>query len=105
MAQLSASAAFVAIVTASRFRTGSAPGSRGSFLDRWLAAVGASPKVVLDALTHHNIRAANQITFHRAEVPQYRIDAATLLGNFGSDFLETWMNPGGKNRQFAGKPA
>ena len=87
------------------YLTGSAPGSRGGFLERWLAAVGASPKVVLDGLTHHSIKAANQLTFHRAEVPQYRIDAATLLVNFGSDFLETWMNPVENHRQFAGMHA
>ncbi|MCH8076040.1 MAG: 4Fe-4S dicluster domain-containing protein [SAR324 cluster bacterium] len=73
--------------------TGNAAGSRAGFLDTWLGELGAAPKVVLDPLGSHSIRAANKRTFGRAEIPQYRIEAATLLLNFGSDFLETWQNP------------
>ena len=73
--------------------TGNAAGSRAGFLDKWLGALGAASKVVLDPLGDHSIRAANQRTFGRPEVPQYRIEAAKLLLNFGSDFLETWQNP------------
>jgi anaerobic selenocysteine-containing dehydrogenase/Fe-S-cluster-containing dehydrogenase component len=82
------------------YLTGNAAGTRGPFLDKWLAALGASPKLVLDPLGHHNIKAANQLTFRRAEIPQYRIDQATLLVNFGSEFLETWMNPVENNRLY-----
>ncbi|MEE8434042.1 MAG: 4Fe-4S dicluster domain-containing protein [bacterium] len=73
--------------------TGNAAGSRAGFLDKWLGELGAASKVVLDPLGGHSIRAANKRTFGRAEVPQYRIEAAKLLLNFGSDFLETWQNP------------
>jgi anaerobic selenocysteine-containing dehydrogenase/Fe-S-cluster-containing dehydrogenase component len=82
------------------YLTGNAAGTRGGFLDRWLSAVGASPKLVLDPLAHHNIKAANQLTFRRAEVPQYRMDAATLLVNFGAEFLEVWQNPVENNRLY-----
>jgi molybdopterin-containing oxidoreductase family iron-sulfur binding subunit len=87
------------------YMTGNAAGSRGGFLERWLGAVGASPKVVLEPLAHHNIKSANQLTFFRPEVPQYRIEQATLLVNFGAEFLETWMNPVENNRLFAGMHA
>ena len=75
------------------YMTGNVAGTRAEFLDAWLGALGASPKVVLDTLTHHSIRAANKTAFRRDEVPQYRIGEARFLLNFGSDFLETWMNP------------
>jgi len=82
------------------YMTGNASGTRGGFLDKWLSAMGASPKLVLDPLGQHNIKAANQLTFRRAEIPQYRIDQATLLVNFGAEFLETWLNPVENNRLY-----
>jgi len=81
--------------------TNNAAGSRGGFLDRWLAALGASPKLVLDTFGQNSIKAANEAVFSRAEVPQYRIGKADLLVNFGADFLETWLSPVRQNREFA----
>ncbi|MDH4248119.1 MAG: molybdopterin-dependent oxidoreductase [Deltaproteobacteria bacterium] len=81
--------------------TGNAAGTRGRFLDQWLSALGAAPKVVLEPLTLHSIRAANQMAFRRAELPQYRMDQADLLVGFGAEFLETWTNPVENNRLFA----
>ncbi len=83
------------------YLTGNAAGTRGKFLDAWLAAIGASPKLVLDPLSLHNLRAANDKVFKRAEVPLYRIAEADLLVNFGSEFLETWISPVANNREFA----
>ncbi len=80
--------------------TGNAAGTRGKFLDAWLAAIGASPKVVLEPLALHSIKAANDRSFKRAEVPVYRIAESNLLLNFGSEFLETWMNPVANAREF-----
>ena len=102
-----AEAAFLAAIQAvtSKQRialiTDSAMGSRGEFLDKWLAALGASPKVVLDALGQNAIKVASEMVFSRGEIPQYRIDQAQLLVNFGSDFLETWLSPVRQNREFA----
>ena len=83
------------------YLTGNAAGSRGGFIDLWLSALGGRPKMVLESLAHQNIKAANERTFRRAEVPQYLIEEANLLVNFGSEFLETWMNPVENSRQFA----
>ncbi|MFI5400666.1 MAG: molybdopterin-dependent oxidoreductase [SAR324 cluster bacterium] len=80
--------------------TGNAAGTRSKFLDSWLAAIGASAKIVLDPLSLHNIKAANNRSFKRAEVPVYRIGEANLLLNFGSEFLETWLNPVANAREF-----
>ncbi|MCH8842056.1 MAG: 4Fe-4S dicluster domain-containing protein [SAR324 cluster bacterium] len=81
--------------------TDRAEGTRGHLLDQWLAALGASPKLVLDPLGQNAIKTANEKTFGRKEIPQYHIDQATFLLNFGSDFLETWLSPVKQNRQFA----
>ncbi|MDH5753377.1 MAG: oxidoreductase, partial [Deltaproteobacteria bacterium] len=81
--------------------TDNAAGSRGAFLDQWLKALGAAPKVVLEPLSLHSIRAANQIAFRRAEIPQYRIEQASLLVNFGAEFMETWTNPVENSRRYA----
>ncbi len=82
------------------YLTGNAAGTRGKFLDAWLAAIGASPKVVLEPLGLHNIKAANDRSFKRPEVPVYRLAEASYLLNFGSEFLETWMNPVANAREF-----
>ena len=83
------------------YLTGNAAGTRAKFLDAWLGAIGAVPKVVLEPLALHSIKAANDRSFKRAEVPAYRISEANLLLNFGSEFLETWMNPVANAREFA----
>jgi molybdopterin-containing oxidoreductase family iron-sulfur binding subunit len=81
--------------------TGNAAGTRAKFLDAWLSAAGAAPKLVFDALATNSIRAANDKSFKRAEVPAYRIEDANYLLNFGAEFLETWLNPVRNNREFA----
>jgi molybdopterin-containing oxidoreductase family iron-sulfur binding subunit len=81
--------------------TGNAAGTRAKFLDAWLAALGAAPKLVLDPLSLHSQRAANERSFGRAEIARNRIDAASYLLNFGSEFLETWQNPVRQGREFA----
>jgi molybdopterin-containing oxidoreductase family iron-sulfur binding subunit len=83
------------------YLTGNAAGSRARFLDAWLAALGAAPKIVLDVQGLHGIRAANDKVFKRPEVPQYRIAEADYLLNFGSEFLETWLHPVLNSREFA----
>jgi molybdopterin-containing oxidoreductase family iron-sulfur binding subunit len=83
------------------YLTGNTTGTRARFLDAWLAAVGAAPKLVYDPLAPHAIRAANERAFKRLEVPLYRIEEATYLLNFGAEFLETWRNPVRNGREFA----
>jgi molybdopterin-containing oxidoreductase family iron-sulfur binding subunit len=81
--------------------TGHVAGSKAAFLDAWLEALGASPKVVLEPLAQHNVRKANELTFFRKETPQYRVSEADFLLNFGAEFLETWLSPVQQNREFA----
>ena len=81
--------------------TDNVAGSRGDFLDSWTRAVGISPKLVLIPDGHQNLRWACKRLFGRDEVPRFHIEQARYLLNFGSDFLETWLNPVENARQFA----
>jgi len=83
------------------YLTDRAGGTRAKLIDQWLQALGAGAKVVLDPLASNAQRAASERAFGRAEVPLYRISRASLLVNFGSDFLETWGNPVRQGREFA----
>ncbi len=81
--------------------TNNPAGSRGAFLDRWLGAVGGMPKLVFERIGLESLRKANELSFGRAEVPEYRIEKAQLLLGFGADFLETWLNPVENAQRFA----
>jgi molybdopterin-containing oxidoreductase family iron-sulfur binding subunit len=83
------------------YMTQRAGGTRGKLIDQWLQALGAQPKVVLEPLAYHALRAASERAFGRAEAPHYRIGRATFLVNFGSDFMETWRSPVMQMREFA----
>jgi anaerobic selenocysteine-containing dehydrogenase/Fe-S-cluster-containing dehydrogenase component len=68
-------------------------GSFPTLLDRWLTHFGGGMAVQLDLTPVHSLKKANQICFARNEIPHYAIDQADLLLNFGTDFMESWLNP------------
>ena len=67
-------------------------GSVGVLLDRFAQALGARPRVTLEAFGYEAIRAANRATFGRDAVPYYAFEDAQVILNFGADFVETWIN-------------
>src|SRR5687767_13849730 len=67
-------------------------GTLGGLLDRWTQAVGGRPRVTLEPYGYEAIRAANRQTFGRDAVPYYAFEDATVILNFGADFVETWVN-------------
>jgi anaerobic selenocysteine-containing dehydrogenase/Fe-S-cluster-containing dehydrogenase component len=67
-------------------------GSLGALLDRFAQALGARPRVTLEAFGYEAIRAANRATFGRDAVPSYLFAEAQVILNFGADFVETWVN-------------
>jgi molybdopterin-containing oxidoreductase family iron-sulfur binding subunit len=67
-------------------------GTLGGLLDRWTQAVGARPRVTLEPYGYEAVRAANRQTFGRDAVPYYAFEDATVILNFGADFVETWIN-------------
>lgn len=72
---------------------GDATGTRARFLQEWTQAMGLSPALIMPRNGLAALRSAGEIAFGRTEIPHYRIEQARLLLNFGSEFLETWLNP------------
>lgn len=67
-------------------------GSLGAFVDRWVQALGARPRVTFEPFAYEAIRAANRLTFNREAVPYYAFEDANVLLSFGADWVETWIN-------------
>ena len=78
-----------------------ATGSEGSFVDKWLDAIGGGQRVNFDLLTKNSQNAANKISFGQADIPEYVFEKAGMVLNFSADFLETWGNSVENARRFA----
>jgi molybdopterin-containing oxidoreductase family iron-sulfur binding subunit len=76
-------------------------GSLGALLDRWVQALGARPRVMLEPFAYEPIRAANRITFNRDAIPYYAFEDAETVLSFGADFIETWLSNVNYARTFA----
>ena len=46
-----------------------------------------------DAVSASGILEANQLSFGKAFIPDYRFDKARVIVSFGADFLGTWLSP------------
>jgi len=49
--------------------------------------------VVYDAISYSGIINANNNSFGKAALPQYRFNKANVIVSFGADFLGTWISP------------
>lgn len=49
--------------------------------------------VTIDAVSYAGIIKANEASFGKAVLPQYRFDNANVIVSFGADFLGTWISP------------
>lgn len=49
--------------------------------------------VVYDAVSYYGIRKANELSFGKAVVPNYRFDKAKTIVSVGADFLGNWVAP------------
>ncbi len=49
--------------------------------------------VVYDAVSYSGIRKANELSFGKAVVPNYRFDKAKAIVSVGADFLGNWVAP------------
>jgi anaerobic selenocysteine-containing dehydrogenase/Fe-S-cluster-containing dehydrogenase component len=81
-----------------------------SWIDRWVAAVGAGGRVVYEPFAPEALREATRTLFGVASEPVYDLSGADLVLDFGSDFLETGASPVEYGRQLtqarvAGEPA
>ena len=75
-----------------------------SSLQRMIAEISntiGAKNLAVNFNSANSIRKANEILFNKAEIPDYNIDKADFLLNFGADFLETWINPLKFSREFS----
>ena len=75
-------------------------GTAQNFIKDWLAAIGGGNSVSFELLGRSSQKTANEISFGRADIPDYRFEDAKIIINFGADFMETWGNPVENTRRF-----
>ena len=49
--------------------------------------------VQYDAISYSALLEANEISFGKKVIPDYRFDKADLIVSIGADFLGTWLSP------------
>lgn len=59
----------------------------------FLAPFPQSQHIQYDALSAYGIRVANQKSFNKSVVPNYRFDKAKLIIGINADFLGAWISP------------
>jgi anaerobic selenocysteine-containing dehydrogenase len=52
-------------------------------------------------MNHEQVPDAHEVVFGLRAIPDYRIEASTLLVSFGADFLETWVSPVAYSHRFS----
>lgn len=74
-----------------------------SSLNQMITKIASSIKakeMAISTSPTSSIQEANKILFGSYEVPDYHINKADFLLNFGADFLESWVNPLKFSREF-----
>lgn len=59
----------------------------------FIKAFPQTSHIQYDVLSATGILKANEITFGKPFIPNYRFDKAELIVSFGADFLGTWLSP------------
>ncbi len=80
--------------------TGELPSSQQELVSRFADVMGFT-HVVWDPMQPVSVAKASEMVYGTFGVPTFSIDKASLVINFGADFLETWSNPVGYARQWA----
>jgi molybdopterin-containing oxidoreductase family iron-sulfur binding subunit len=83
------------------FVTGNESGTFDRLVNAWLTALGSQGRLVFEPFGYEALRYANQQVFGVDALPSYRFAEARYVLSFGSDFLETWINPVQNTREFA----
>jgi molybdopterin-containing oxidoreductase family iron-sulfur binding subunit len=68
-------------------------GAMAGVFSAFAAAFGATAPLAYEALNYEAVLDAHEAAFGLRIIPDYRIEASTLLISFGADFLETWISP------------
>ena len=75
------------------FLGGLQTGTLDALIDRFLAAIGSPQLLRYELFGHEALRSANERLFGTAAVPHFALDRADMVVSFGTDFMETWLNP------------
>jgi len=70
---------------------------RGVLIERFLAALGASPAVEFEFFEQTVLRRANHLSFGHPQLPTFDLANANYVISFGADFLGTWNSPVSQN--------
>ena len=80
-------------------------------ITEFLAKYPGSRHVQYDAVSYSGMLLANEASYGKKSLPQYRFDKATTIVSLGADFLGTWLNVTEYSKQYsqtkkinAGKP-
>ena len=74
-----------------------------SSLQRMITSIASkigATELSLGLNTINSIKQANNVVFGKNEIPDYKINKAKFLLNFGADFLESWTTPLKHTREF-----
>ncbi|HEX2395031.1 MAG TPA: 4Fe-4S dicluster domain-containing protein, partial [Bacteroidales bacterium] len=74
--------------------------STESVISGFLKKFEGAQWVQYDAISYSAILEANNISFGKQVIPDYRFDRAETIVNFGADFLGTWLSPIEYTKQF-----
>lgn len=64
-----------------------------SAISEFAAKYPSAQLVEVDAVSYSGIIKANEQSFGKAAIPQYRFDRADVIVSVGADFLGTWIDP------------
>jgi MoCo/4Fe-4S cofactor protein with predicted Tat translocation signal len=70
-------------------------------ISEFLAKYPGSRHVQYDEVSYSGMLLANEATYGKKALPQYRFDKAKLIVSLGADFLGTWLTPTEFSKQYA----
>jgi MoCo/4Fe-4S cofactor protein with predicted Tat translocation signal len=70
-------------------------------ISEFLAKYPGSRHVQYDEVSYSGMLLANEASYGKKALPQYRFDKAKLIVSLGADFLGTWLTPTEFSRQYA----
>ena len=70
-------------------------------INEFLAKYPGSSHVQYDAVSYSGMLVANEASYGKKALPQYRFDKAKTIVSLGADFLGTWLNTTEYSRQYA----
>jgi molybdopterin-containing oxidoreductase family iron-sulfur binding subunit len=75
------------------FLGGLETGALDALIDRFLRLVRSSQRVRFEPYAQEALRAANEKLFGTDAVPHFDLEGSDFVLGFGTDFMETWLNP------------